>query len=116
VYPDRRGTIPNKKGDLTVKHRLTTAIALTLILSLPAAAAAGEITGRIQYADGSDCSGCKVSASIKGSGMTDRAYSDRNGEFRLSWSSDRWIDKLFVNGRTVRRDLRPGERVSIRVR
>lgn len=85
-------------------------------LLLSTGAIAGEISGRVQYSDGSDCSGCRVSASISSGGVTDAIYTDSNGRFRLSWSSNNWISKLFVNGNTVRRDIRPGENVNLTVR
>jgi len=77
---------------------------------------AGEITGKVLYKDGSPCSGCKVSASINSGGVTDAVYCNSSGKFRLKWSSNNWIAKLFVNGNTVGRDIRPREYVEIKVK
>jgi hypothetical protein len=77
---------------------------------------AGEISGHISYSDGSNCSGCSVSASISRGGVTEKVYTDSKGNFTLTWSSSNSIAKLFVNGSTVRRNIRSGEYVTITVR
>ncbi len=83
-------------------------------LSLSALSAfAGQITGHVSYPGGSDCSGCKVIASIKRGGMTETVYTDRKGNFTLTWSSNNGIAKLFVNGKTVRKNVSNGEHVEI---
>ena|GEM_PF-4073793 len=76
---------------------------------------AGEITGHIQYSDGSDCSGCRVAASISSGGVTKAVYTDSDGDFTLVWSSNHWIDKLFVKGKTVMHNIKPGKHVNIRL-
>jgi len=87
--------------------------AFVLCLLLSATAFAGEITGVIYYEDGSKCSSCRVSASIKRSGVTDQVYTNNKGEFHLRWSSDNSIDELYVNGTTRRRNIKSGEYVVI---
>lgn len=77
---------------------------------------AGEISGNVKYSDGSNCSGCRVSASINSGGVTEPTYTDSRGNFTLKWSSNNWIAKLFVNGKTVKRDVKPGEHVNITVK
>jgi hypothetical protein len=73
----------------------------------------GEITGEIYYSDGSKCSSCRVSASINYGGVTDSVYCDSKGRFRLTWSSNNSIAKLFVNGNTVKKNIRNGEHVVV---
>lgn len=76
-------------------------------------AAAGQITGRILYKDGSPCSSCRVSASIKRSGMTEKVNTDSKAYFTLTWSSDNSIDELYVNGMTKRENIPSGQYVEI---
>lgn len=86
----------------------------SLLFALVAGPAmAGQITGRIFYKDGSSCSSCKVSASIKSSGMTDKVHTDGKGYFTLTWSSDNSIDELYVNGMKKLEDIPSGKYVEI---
>ncbi|KPA19618.1 secreted protein [Candidatus Magnetomorum sp. HK-1] len=87
---------------------------VTLFLSF--SAFAGEISGHISYRDGSNCSGCRVAASISWGGVTKAVYTDNKGNFTLRWSSDNSISELYVNGTTVRKNIRNGEYVTITVR
>ena len=92
---------------------LPTLSLIALLLASPAMA--GQITGRVFYKDGSKCTSCKVSASIKRSGMTDKVFTDDKGYFTLTWSSDNSIDELYVNGSKKRENIRSGEYVEIRL-
>lgn len=95
-------------------RRMEIVLCLLLLFALVAGPAmAGEITGRIYYKDGSACSSCKVSASIKRSGMTDKVYTDGKGYFKLTWSSSNSIDELYVNGSKKRENIPSGEYVVI---
>jgi hypothetical protein len=96
----------------TAKILLCWSLALALG---PGAAAAGQITGRVLYKDGSSCTSCKVSASIKRSGMTERVSTDGKGYFTLTWSSDNSIDELYVNGSTERENIPSGSYIEIRL-
>ncbi|MCP4125024.1 MAG: carboxypeptidase regulatory-like domain-containing protein [Bacteroidetes bacterium] len=99
-----------------MKKMFTVCIVITALLCLAFPAVAGEITGKVVYSDGSACSGCKVQASISRGGVTDHVRTDDKGYFRLTWSSDNWISKLFVNGSTVRKNIRPGAYLEIRMK
>jgi hypothetical protein len=85
-----------------------------ILMVLGGSLMAGQITGQIFYKDGSTCSSCKVSASIKRSGVTKAVYTDSKGKFTLTWSSNNSIDKLFVNGKTEKRNIKDGEHVVIK--
>ena len=91
------------------------AFAASLFL-MAESAIAGEITGRIFYKDGSTCSSCRISASIKRSGMTDKTFTDNKGYFKLTWSSDNSIDELYVDGKKEREDIPTGDYVEIRLK
>ncbi len=84
---------------------------LTVLFAVPACA--GEITGRIFNSDGSSCSTCSVSASIKRSGMTGKVLADSKGRFTLTWSSDNSIDELYVDGTKEAEDISSGQYVEI---
>lgn len=90
-------------------------LVLSLLLLILAAmpATAGQITGRVLYMDGSPCSSCRVSASIKRSGVTDKVYTDSKGNFTLTWSSDNSIDELYVNGMKADEDITSGRYVEV---
>lgn len=95
-------------------RRIRALLVLSLLVVFVAGpAAAGQITGRIFYKDGSTCSSCSVSASIKSSGMTEKVHTDGKGYFTLTWSSDNSIDELYVNGSKRRENIRSGEYVEI---
>ncbi|HKV09770.1 MAG TPA: hypothetical protein VJ725_16630 [Thermoanaerobaculia bacterium] len=92
---------------------LPTLSLIALLMASPAMA--GQITGRVFYKDVSKCTSCKVSASIKRSGMTDKVFTDDKGYFTLKWSSDNSIDELYVNGSKKGENIRSGEYVEIRL-
>jgi len=98
-----------------MKNRASAFIASLVIFFMAGSAWAGEITGRIFWKDGSSCSSCRVSASIKRSGMTDKVFTDSKGYFKLTWSSNNSIDELYVNGDKKREDIASGEYVEIRL-
>jgi hypothetical protein len=99
----------------TVKLAVAAAFATSLFF-MAESALAGEITGRIFYKDGSTCSSCRVSASIKRSGMTGKVFTDNKGYFKLTWSSDNSVDELYVNGNKEREDIPTGDYVEIRLK
>lgn len=97
---------------MSTKHKILLSFSLLVVL-IATPAVAGQITGRIYHKDGSTCSSCKISASIKRSGMTDKVYTDSKGYFTLTWSSDNSIDELYVNGMKEREDISSGQYVEI---
>ncbi len=77
---------------------LTTALVFVFTLSMVSLAFAGGISGKVLHKDGTPCSSCKVSASVKSGGVTDRVLCNSKGEFSLSWSADIGVNAVYVNG------------------
>jgi hypothetical protein len=86
---------------------------LSLLATMPALA--GEITGAVYYRDGSPCSSCRVSASIRMGAITKTVHTDNKGKFHLTWRGNNCIAELFVEGKTRRRDVPTGEHVVVRL-
>jgi|GraSoiStandDraft_5_1057265.scaffolds.fasta_scaffold328467_2 hypothetical protein len=99
----------------TIKSAVVAAFAALLFL-MAESVMAGEITGRIFFKDGSTCSSCRISASIKRSGMTGKVFTDNKGYFKLTWSSNNSIDELYVDGKKEREDIPSGDYVEIRLK
>src|ERR671923_198086 len=71
----------------------------------------GVISGIITYPDGRPYSRARIRASVGGTfsgGVTPEVYSDDNGRFVLTWSSDGPAHVVYVNGQEVAKDVRNG--------
>jgi len=81
-----------------MKRVLVFALSLVFTLSMISLAFAGGISGKVLHKDGSPCSSCQVSASVKSGGVTKRVSCNSKGEFSLSWSADIGVNAVYVNG------------------
>lgn len=100
-----------------MKTRWTLAVlCLFLCLGFVSATLAGEISGTVKYRDGSTAKGVAVSGSVSGGGVTGKVYTDSGGRFRLTWSSNNGLAKVFVNGSTVAINVRNGAYVNLTIR
>lgn len=59
----------------------------------------GALTVIVTYNSGQSASGKKVSGSVSLGGMVSEQRTDSNGKAVLTWSSDRSLDKIFVDGK-----------------
>ena len=74
-------------------------LAVFLFFAIPCLALAGNyVYGKVTYSDGSVCKGCKVTVMTE-SGISSPDYTDNNGEYRISISSN-YIKKVYVSGMT----------------
>ena len=77
----------------------------------------GQISGVVVHGDGSKARHVKVSGLAEGvlGGTVGPVYTDDNGGFCLSWSSDSGLAKVYVSGDTVATHVRNGSHVTLRI-
>ncbi|MDA1014121.1 MAG: hypothetical protein O3A00_06660 [Planctomycetota bacterium] len=93
------------------------ALALMVVLGMSLAANAGEITGIVKFKDGSLGKGIGVSGLTAGllGGVTGKVFTNNQGKFRLTWSSNSGLAKVYVKGSTVARNVKNGAFVELTV-
>lgn len=77
----------------------------------------GVCSGIVTRRDGSPARGVRVRGEVRGlsGGMTASTTTDRDGRFVLEWSSSDGLATLYVDGRSVERNVRNGAKVHARI-
>ncbi len=66
------------------------------------------LSGTVTYGSGSPAKGARVTATVKGGGVTRAVYTDERGQYSLSWSGGSELQSVQVNGREVASNVWPG--------
>jgi hypothetical protein len=90
-------------------------LAIVLQFLLVRGTSAGEITGTVQHRDGSRASGIRVSAETA-DGMVKGVLTDAKGRFRLTWSTDKKLAKVFLDGDRAATDVQTGADIVLTLR
>jgi len=85
-------------------------VGLLVVFWLAQLTTAGEISGKVRYPDGSIAKAVAVNAKTNGFGgaITKKVYTDSNGRFTLTWSSNADLAKVYVSGNVVERNIKNG--------
>lgn len=93
-------------------------LVLILTSSVVVVSQAGEITGTVQFSDGSKAAKVAVSGLVSGAlgGSTPKVYTDGKGRFRLTWTSKSGLAKVYVRGNVVATNVKDGADVTLTIK
>jgi outer membrane lipoprotein SlyB len=87
-------------------------LAAVALLSLNGTAIAGQITGEVIHKDKSKASGVRVSGETS-DGMVRAVVTDAKGQFTLTWSTNKKLIKVFLNGDRAATDVADGSNITL---
>ena len=81
---------------------------LVVMFCLAISVRGGEISGVVVYKDGSKAKRVGVSGLTSGAfgGLTKTVFTDSQGRFRLTWSSNANLAKVYLRGKVVAKNVK----------
>ncbi len=78
------------------------------LLLMASTVSAGVCSGSVVYKDGSCYAKGGISALVSGGGVTKKFYTDSQGRFTITWSSNNSLAKIYIKGQTAARNIKNG--------